>query len=405
MTQQAAANDMQSLFAAGFSGGDFLNAEKVEDVIGLCLSGGGYRAMIYHVGSLIRLNELGFLSRVKEIASVSGGSITAGMLARAWPELDFDNHGIALNFDDRVASPLIRFSAIGVDVRAILSGILPGRTAADSVAAAYDRCLFSGATLQNIPDQPRFTFMATNLQTGSGWRFAKSYAADYRVGRIDHPRLSLARVVAASSAFPPFLSPVRLKFDRDAVRPMQGADLHRPPFTKEAVLTDGGVYDNLGLERVWKRCRTILVSNAGRNTPEIGSPTGRWTGQIFRTLNLMQQQAENSRKRILFGMNNLGQRKVAFWSIDTPIAAYSATDALPMTANSAAQAANLRTRLNPFTPAEIELLLQAGYAGADASLRAQGLAVNSPAADFEKLPFPRSRWTRPDAEGLIVRQI
>ena len=405
MTQPVTATDMQSLFAAGFSCGDFLNAEKVEDVIGLCLSGGGYRAMIYHVGALVRLNELGFLPRLKEIASVSGGSITAGMLACAWSNLEFDDRGVAANFDDRVAFPLIRFAGVGVDVRAILSGLFPGRSAADSVAAAYDRHLYSGATLQDIPDAPRFTFMATNLQTCSGCRFAKSYAADYRVGRIDHPRLPLAGVVAASSAFPPFLSPVRLKFDRGTVRPMPGTDLYRLPFTEEAVLTDGGVYDNLGLERVWKRCRTILVSNAGRNTPEIGLPTGRWTGQIFRTLNLVQQQAENSRKRILFGMNNLGQRKVAFWSIDTPIAAYSVADAPPMTANSAAQAANLRTRLNPFTPAEIELLLQAGYAGADASLRAQGLAGNSPAADFEKLPFTRSRWTRLDADGLIVRQI
>jgi len=111
--------------------------------------------------------------------------------------------------------------------------------------------------------------MATNLQTGSGWRFAKAYAADYRVGRIDRPRLSLACVVAASSAFPPFLSPVRLRFAQDTVKPMAGADLHKPPFTEVAVLTDGGVYDNLGLERVWKRCRTILVSNAGRNTPAL----------------------------------------------------------------------------------------------------------------------------------------
>lgn len=386
MTKPLAATDMQSSFAAGFSRGDFLNAEKIEDVVGLCLSGGGYRAMIYHVGALARLNELAFLPRLKEIASVSGGSITAGMLACAWSNLEFDDKGVAANFDDRVAFPLIRFAGVGVDVRAILSGLFPGRSAAEGVAAAYDRHLYSGATLQDIPDAPRFTFMATNLQSGSGWRFAKSYAADYRVGRIDHPRLPLASVVAASSAFPPFLSPVRLKFDRGAVQPMPGADLHRAPFTDEAVLTDGGVYDNLGLERVWKRCRTILVSNAGRNTPEIGSPTGRWTGQIFQTLNLVQQQAENSRKRILFGMNNLGQRKVAFWSIDTPVAAYNAQDALLMSPDSTAKAANMRTRLNPFTSSEAELLLQAGYAGADASLRAQGLAGSSPAPDFQRLP-------------------
>jgi NTE family protein len=271
-------------------------------------------------------------------------------------------------------------------VRAILTGLLPGRTAADSIAAAYDRHLFYGATLQDIPDSPRFTFMATNLQTGSGWRFAKAYAADYRVGRIDHPRLSLACVVAASSAFPPFLAPVRLRFDRDSVKQTDGADLHRSPFTEVAVLIDGGVYDNLGLERVWKRCRTILVSNAGRNTPEIGSPTSRWTGQLFRTLYLVQQQAENSRKRILFGMSNLKQRNVSFWSIETPISGYGLPDALTMPADSAETASNLRTRLNPFTPTEINLLLQSGYAGADASLRSSGLAENSPAADFQRLP-------------------
>ena len=380
------ANDLQSQFESRASRADFLSADKIEDAIGLCMSGGGYRAMLYHIGALVRLNELGFLPQLQEIASVSGGSIAAGVLARAWSNLRFDDEGVATNFIGEVAEPIIRFASIGVDVKAILLGLLPCRTAADGVARAYDRHLFYGATLQNLPDRPRFTFMATNLQTGSGWRFAKGYAADYRVGRIDHPRLSLARVVAASSAFPPFLSPVRLEFESGAVQPMAGADLYRSPFTELAVLTDGGVYDNLGLERVWKRCRTILVSNAGRNTPEIGSPTGRWAGQLFRTLYLVQQQAENSRKRILFGMNNLGQRKVAFWSIDTPVTSYGLADALPMTSETTADVANMRTRLNPFSGTEIDLLLKAGYAGADASIRARGLAKKTPIADFQRLP-------------------
>ena len=71
------ATDLQGLFEAR-SSGDFLNADKLEETIALCLSGGGYRAMIYHVGVLMRLNELGLLPRLREIASVSGGSITAG---------------------------------------------------------------------------------------------------------------------------------------------------------------------------------------------------------------------------------------------------------------------------------------------------------------------------------------
>jgi NTE family protein len=153
------------------------------------------------------------------------------------------------------------------------------------------------------------------------------------------------------------------------------------------MLTDGGVYDNLGLERVWRRCRTVLVSNAGKNTPEIGSPTGRWLGQVFRTLALVQQQAENSRKRILFGLHNAGQRRVAYWGIDTPIDDYGMVDSLPFSKQDAVCAATMRTRLNAFSVEEIDLLLKAGYAGCDASLRARQIAFNDPPASFSRLPM------------------
>ena len=377
----ALASDLQSQFEARAVRGDFLTAGKVEDVVGLCLSGGGYRAMLYHTGALFRLNELGILPRLREMASVSGGSIAAAALALVWRGLHFDADGRAGDLGEAFVVPVMRFARIGVDVRAILVGMVPGFSAAGEVAKAYDRHLFHGATLQDLPDRPRFTFMATNLQTGSGWRFAKTYAADHRVGRIERPNLRLSQVVAASSAFPPLLSPMRLTFESGAVQPMDGADLHRTPFTESAILTDGGVYDNLGLERIWRRCRTILVSNGGRSTPELGAPTGRWVGQVFRVLNLIQQQAEDCRKRILFGVHNLEQRRVAYWSIDTPIGAYGLTDAIDMAVEATAVAANLRTRLNRFATTEIELLLHAGYAGADASLRARGLVTNTPTAD------------------------
>jgi len=386
MNDLTMARDTQSLFAANAAEGDFLQVRKLEDTIGLCLSGGGYRAMIYHAGALIRLNELGFLPCLGEVASVSGGSITAGLLALRWPDLRFDENNRAVNFDEVFVSPLLRFAGKGIDIKAVLYGLLPGCTAADSLVRAYDRHLFHRACLQDITDCPRFTFMATNLQTGSGWRFGKSYAADYRVGLINKPVIPLARVVAASSAFPPILSPVRIDLSRESVQPTDGADLHREPFTTTAVLADGGIYDNLGLERVWKRCRTILVSNAGRTIPEVGRPAGRWIGQMFRTLSLIQQQAEHSRRRILFGMANRGQRQVAYWSIDAAPACYAVPDALPLSADEAVAAASLRTRLNPFSDDEQRLLLKAGYAGADASLRARGLAQNQPAASFDFLP-------------------
>lgn len=382
-------DDLQGLFEAQAGRNDFLTAGKVEDIMGLCLSGGGYRAMLYHAGALIRLNEFGFLPRLREIASVSGGSITAGVLGTAWSRLRFDANGRATNLGELVIEPLTRFATVGVDVKSILLGLLPGFTAAGQVAKAYDQHLFRGTTLQDLPDTPRFTFMTTNLQTGSGWRFAKDYAADHRVGRIDHPRLALSHVVSASSAFPPFLSPVRLDFERGSVKPMEGTDLHKAPFTEQAVLTDGGVYDNLGLERIWRRCRTVLVSNAGASMPELGSPTSQWFGQVYRVLSIIQQQAENSRKRLLFGVHNLKQRHVALWSIEAPISAYGLDDAVLFPDGAELRAADLRTRLNPFSFSEIELLLKVGYAGADASIRAAGLAANAPAANIDAANLAR----------------
>lgn len=367
--------DIQTLFETHPNAADFLTAGKVDDCIGLCLSGGGFRAMLYHAGALRQLNELGLLPEISEIASVSGGSITAGVLARAWARLGFDEHGVSATLEEEVIAPIVRFARTNVDIKAAVVGLLPGRSAANEVARAYDRHLFDGITLQDLPDRPRFTFMATNLQTASGWRFSKAYAADYRVGRIVRPTFSLARVVAASSAFPPFLSPGRFSFDGQLVEATSGADLHRAPFTEGAVLTDGGVYDNLGLERVWKRCRTILVSNAGKTIPDIGRPSGRWFGQAYRTLDIVMQQAENSRRRILFGMANMGQREVAYWSVDTPSSHYggpAANDALPNEAN--LRAAAIRTRLCKFTEEEIELLIRVGYENSRACLAARGFA-------------------------------
>src|SRR5258708_23512593 len=68
-----------------------------EDGVALALSGGGYRAMMFHVGALYRLNEIGLLGKLARISSVSGGSITAGLLGLLWSKLQFDN-GKAANF-------------------------------------------------------------------------------------------------------------------------------------------------------------------------------------------------------------------------------------------------------------------------------------------------------------------
>src|SRR5215831_8227909 len=95
--------------------------DKLEPGIALCLSGGGYRAMLFHLGALWRLNEAKILPQLRRISSVSGGSIAAGVLAIRWKELSFVN-GVAANFPDLVAAPLRRFASKTIDIPAVLKG-------------------------------------------------------------------------------------------------------------------------------------------------------------------------------------------------------------------------------------------------------------------------------------------
>src|SRR5439155_73854 len=68
--------------------------QGLEDGVALCLSGGGYRAMLFHLGALWRINELGLLPRLARISSVSAGSIVAGLLGLKWQALRFDAAGV-----------------------------------------------------------------------------------------------------------------------------------------------------------------------------------------------------------------------------------------------------------------------------------------------------------------------
>ena len=61
--------------------------KEPEPGIALCLSGGGYRAMVFHVGVIWRLYESGWLAKLDRVSSVSGGSIAAALLGLVWDRL------------------------------------------------------------------------------------------------------------------------------------------------------------------------------------------------------------------------------------------------------------------------------------------------------------------------------
>lgn len=347
---------------------DPFEASKLEDGIGMSMSGGGFRAMLFHLGALWRLNDLGLLPKITRFSSVSGGSITNGALAMSWPQLGFLSSGVSPRFPDLVARPLLALAKQRVDIPAILIGLVPFLSTAKRVSAAYDRAIFDGKTLQDIPTTPRFTFNATNLMTTGLVRFSPEYAADYRVGRIERPAFRLADVVAASSAFPPLLSPFRMKLEQPFV-PFKSAVLGYPPYTEKVVLTDGGVYDNLGLETVWKRYRTIIASNAGRNVAPQKRPWSMWPLQLNRVVNVIFNQVDNARERQLLALARAKLRTVAYWSIETDPNKFRIASPLSLTEDELHRSAAISTRLTAIAAQDRLLLVRHGYWAADCAVR------------------------------------
>ena len=356
-----------------------------EPGVALCLSGGGYRAMVFHIGALWRLYEARLLADVKRISSVSGGSITAGLLGMKWRSLSFDPSRLQQDFVTEIVAPLRALAGETIDAEAIILGLaLPGRIS-DRVVAAYERHLFGAATLQDLPDAPRFVINATNVQSGALWRFMKPYMRDYRVGEVIRPAIRLSQAVAASSAFPPVLSPFEMRLDPGSFTPGSGTDLQSPPFTSRVILSDGGVYDNLGLETAWKRYDTILVSDAGGKLAPEGEPKNDWARHAYRILNLVDNQVRSLRKRQVIDSFQSGARKGAYWGIRTDVADYHVADPLPCPFDRTLALAETPTRLKRLDDQLQKRLINWGYAVADAALRRH---VDPALAAPKDFPYP-----------------
>lgn len=356
--------------------------EDPKDGTGLCLSGGGYRAMLFHLGTVWRLYEAGILQGLARVSSVSGGSLTAAVVGWKWRELSFDPARMNDDFVPEVVAPIRKLAGKTVDVRSIARGLFLRGNIASKVARKYRKIVFGDATLRDLPkddEGPRFVLNATNVHTGALWRFSRPYMAEWRVGLVENPDVSLAVAAGASSAFPPVLSPAVLDLSGFRFKENSGRGLQRPPFTEKAVLTDGGVYDNLGLETVWKKLRTVLVSDAGGKTGEDESPARDWPRHTKRVLELIDNQVRSLRKRQLVASfrkpesDTLGHRRGAYWSIRSKLAKFPLDDHMvrddPASRKAVADLAGTPTRLAKLPDERQERLINWGYAMCDTALR------------------------------------
>jgi len=354
---------------------------------GLCLSGGGFRAMLFHVGSLTRINGAGLLTKLDRISSVSGGSITAGVLAMNWNKLAFNDAGVATNFDGLFVDPLRAFARKTIDVSSVLIGALtPGTTISDQIARRYRR-LFGRHTLADLPARPEFVFDATSLQSGDLWRFSTQTEGDWRVGSQHAPRTELARVVAASSAFPPILSPARLSFPDGALTGGSDSDINQAPFTTKVVLSDGGVYDNLGLEAVWTRYEQVLISDAGGHMGNAARPHVFWPLQVLRVLSVIDNQVRDLRKSQAVQSFIDGRRTGTYWGIRSHVRDFKLPDPIIDPSDATVkQLAGVPTRLAAIPDQLQERLINWGYGICDTALRAHVKQTSMPGT----LPYPRA---------------
>lgn len=275
-----------------------------EHRIGLALSGGGFRATAYHLGIFRRLHAMGLLWKLDLISCVSGGSIAGGFLAANWRDDD------ALNRLDTY----LRTKSIAV--ASVVAGVLnPFESRLDALAESYDRDLFGKKTLGQLDDGPRLYLNATNLASGNMFFFVTgdkkgAEMGEHELGVRPAGGFRLSRAVAASSAFPPVFPPLKLsQHDYDV------------PSVEYVTLTDGGVYDNLGANPLFRDRSALdyaLISDAGKPFEIDGRPT-EWGAIVLKAaIDITMEQIRGLQfKRLELTLAAKQKPKGLWFSIDS----------------------------------------------------------------------------------------
>jgi predicted acylesterase/phospholipase RssA len=340
--------------------------------IGLALSGGGFRATLFHLGLVRFLRDADILPRVTHITSVSGGSIMAAHLALNW-----DRYNGSTEEFDQASSQLLDFIQLDVRNRVLRHfplGLLvrwPRRllglsnrqlTRTGLLERQYEKYLYGDKSLFELPESPELHILATNISEGCLCSFSRDglWKMQQKAGRsqIEQIRVGLMTVsmaVAASSAFPGFFPPLELTGREVGAR---GGEFGQQAYT------DGGVFDNLGV-RMFRWLTPLLTQDKaldGVLVSDVGKPfrvqTNRRAGGMIRTAVrasdiLMDRvwQLESENFQDTFGF--------VFARLTDVAGPHEDTTALHPEVQR--QTVNIRTDLDAFSPLEISCLIRHGY--------------------------------------------
>jgi predicted acylesterase/phospholipase RssA len=341
-----------------------------DDQIFLCLSGGGLRAAFFHLGVIRSLRKNGLLRSVTAVCAVSGGSITAAHLIDRWQDFT----GTAEAFE-AACGKLLALGQRDIRGRIVRRWILSfrwigyGRVRglAKEYAAFFGRKKIADlyrplASAPAGPKPPALHLLATSFTTGHLCSFSgEGFSTLFDDGIKDVPAelINLDMAIAASSAFPPLFPPIRL------TREDVGGDPSNFP-VPAVYLTDGGVYDNLGIERCITLIKegspgsVILVSDAGGafNWDE----TSGFSSLISRTVRTTDILMRNA---ALETVRSLAIRE-GLRVLHVPINATTPKSPIPLQVQSFIK--QIRTDLDRFSLAESALLAVHGETVTDAMM-------------------------------------
>lgn len=315
------------------------------DKIALALSGGGSRAMAFHLGCLRALHDLGVLQRVSTITAVSGGSVLAGLYCSYPGDFEAFEARARELLREGFAKPALRralTSSDGLKAVAYLCALVAERSAAfiwrigqrilgkwtpgehwpnsvpflrkvsrTTIMRNVFSKTFNGSLLKNLrQDRPQLIVIACELRAKAAFYYTRDRLHCWRYGSASSEGVELADAVVASAAYPAFLPALdqRLVFTkRDEEKS------HR------ITLTDGGVYDNLGLVPLWPdrdfpeslpvpTHDWIIACRAGYSL-EVTEPASMWGARMGASFESVFARAQNLAMKRLFDLKELGKLK------------------------------------------------------------------------------------------------
>lgn len=302
--------------------------------IALALSGGGIRAMVFHLGVLRHLAERGLLESAERISTVSGGSLLVGLLLQQnemrWPTSErFLSHSLPA-LRDEFCTRSLQWGAARRLLNPFNWRYLLSR--ANLLALALKDEWRVTNTLADLPEVPEWSINGTTAESGKRFRFKRADIGEYTLGYASAARFPLANALAVSAAFPGGFGPLTLETRRydwhkrawDA--PSEAAERIIPAFPR-LHLYDGGVYDNMGLEPFFDAGRQVpkhegcylICSDAGAPLAP-GFDMGPLNAfRLKRVADIMSDQSRALRVRTLVNYLRQTPASGAYLSISTPV--------------------------------------------------------------------------------------